>query len=72
VLAEGNDVSDNCPTCGRSFPTELEWRYVRQLDNGKWEARVQLGPWAGWAMQKTEEQARQKALARLHYAKEFL
>jgi hypothetical protein len=61
-----------CPTCGQAFPEELTWKYVRQLDNGLWEASVRLGRWAGWALQETEDEARDKALARLHYAKEWL
>lgn len=61
-----------CPACGKPFNEELEWKYVRRLDNGHWEASVRLDRWAGWAIQKTKEQARAMALTRLHYAKDYL
>lgn len=61
-----------CPECGKPFNVDLEWKYVRQLDNGHWEASVAMGEWRGWAIQKTPELARTKALARLHYAKDYL
>jgi hypothetical protein len=65
-------VTDTCPTCDQSLPEEVTWRYVRQTDDGRWEASVQLGRFVGWALRKTEEEARQKALARLYYAKDYL
>jgi hypothetical protein len=61
-----------CPTCHQPFPEKLEWNYVRQLDNGHWEASVAMSEWRGWAIQETEALARGKALERLHYAKDYL
>ena len=62
-------MTDTCPSCGQDFPEGLEWKYVRKLPNGRWEASAALGPFRGWALQKTEAEARTKALARLHFAK---
>lgn len=66
-------MSNHCPTCGQPFPPDVvQWRWVEKLNDGQWEASVQMGQWRGWAIQKSEELAKEMALARLHYAKDYL
>lgn len=44
---------------------------MRQNPDGKWEAVCREGKYAGWALQKTEDLAREKAVARLHYYRDY-
>jgi hypothetical protein len=65
-------MDENCPVCSQPLPKELQWSGVRQRPDGNWEANVRMGRWAGWAVQKTEQLAREKALARLYYYKDLV
>lgn len=60
----------NCPTCGQDWPGGLVWK----VDHGynMFSVTVTDGKHHGWALQKTEELARQKALARLTYDRDYL
>jgi hypothetical protein len=59
-----------CPTCGQDWPGGLVWK----VDHGEemFSASVTDGKNAGWALQKTEQLARSKALARMCYQRDYL
>jgi hypothetical protein len=63
-------ASVTCPTCGQNMPGDLIWT-VKERDDGQYEVSVTDGKYRGWALRKDEDEARFKALARLHYYRDL-
>jgi hypothetical protein len=60
-----------CPTCDQPWPGGLIWH----VDQGEGQFSVTVNDGrghTGWALRKTEEEARDKALARMLYDRDYL